>query len=465
MIASVQTLLEIRVQHEYFGDRHAVDLIQIGNNIINASVSIGINRQKDRIVIYKNAQDQVDQQLPLIFPLWFQDPTFTNYTAIDLVHTGRNNMPLPQIESPKILLFCASKTKEIITSEDARLLPIHPLRFTYPVSTEEWQTLKKIQIVPITGEAFFLPLPGLRPKLNYQFDLSNAGPGAYEAIFTFSDRSDKTYAFFASDTFSFRPPPAALLVPPEAMAIESGIDHTYNFSLVFPETHLQVVEGIGPKLEAVLHAAGISNWSKLAAAQPEELRTILTNADPNHRIHHPGSWPEQAALAQRGDWKGLITFQHQLHAGRKDRGDGETPAKVSRKVEQQTGIAVEAYAPEPLKLKLWFKAKSTYWQYFLQGLANEDWKDIQVSTIRIGNKEISFKKETDPIDLPTGGQAWVISSQKPIPLRDRPSWKVRLSTPYLSEGLVLPAAQPGIIKRKDRSAANPKWYSEIFIKL
>lgn len=59
---------------------------------------------------------------------------------------------------------------------------------------------------------------------------------------------------------------------------------------------LQAVDGIGPKIAAVLAANGIHSWAALAAAEPESLQQILAAAGPRYRRHDPSSWPEQARL-------------------------------------------------------------------------------------------------------------------------------------------------------------------------
>ncbi len=79
---------------------------------------------------------------------------------------------------------------------------------------------------------------------------------------------------------------------------------------------LKVVEGIGPVLEGVLKAGGITTWVELANADPEAIRAVLVAADERHRIHDPGSWPRQARLAAVGEWDALKTLQDQLTAGR-----------------------------------------------------------------------------------------------------------------------------------------------------
>lgn len=79
---------------------------------------------------------------------------------------------------------------------------------------------------------------------------------------------------------------------------------------------LKIVEGIGPVLEGVLHAGGITTWVQLANAEPDEIRRVLTAADDRHRMHDPSSWPRQARLAAIGEWEALRDLQERLTAGR-----------------------------------------------------------------------------------------------------------------------------------------------------
>jgi predicted flap endonuclease-1-like 5' DNA nuclease len=78
---------------------------------------------------------------------------------------------------------------------------------------------------------------------------------------------------------------------------------------------LKRVEGIGPKIESVLQAAGILSYAQLADTAPAQLEEIL--ADARIRIADPTTWPEQAALAAAGDWQGLELLQSQLKGGRR----------------------------------------------------------------------------------------------------------------------------------------------------
>ncbi len=78
---------------------------------------------------------------------------------------------------------------------------------------------------------------------------------------------------------------------------------------------LKKIEGIGPKVEGVLNAAGISTFAQLAEADVEKLREILAEA--KLQMMDPAGWLEQAELAAKGDWEALDKLQDELKGGRR----------------------------------------------------------------------------------------------------------------------------------------------------
>lgn len=79
---------------------------------------------------------------------------------------------------------------------------------------------------------------------------------------------------------------------------------------------LKVVEGIGPKIEQLLKAGGIQNWSDLAAAPVSRLQEILDAAGDRYRIHDPGTWPRQAELLAKGDFAAFREYTDFLQGGK-----------------------------------------------------------------------------------------------------------------------------------------------------
>ncbi|MDQ3141091.1 MAG: helix-hairpin-helix domain-containing protein [Bacteroidota bacterium] len=79
--------------------------------------------------------------------------------------------------------------------------------------------------------------------------------------------------------------------------------------------NLQIIEGVGPKMEQFLHGMGISNWSQLASANAGFIKSNLEQIDSKFRIIDPESWPEQAGLARDGQWSALMKMQRGLAMG------------------------------------------------------------------------------------------------------------------------------------------------------
>jgi predicted flap endonuclease-1-like 5' DNA nuclease len=81
-----------------------------------------------------------------------------------------------------------------------------------------------------------------------------------------------------------------------------------------PADDLTIIEGIGPKIAAVLNAEGIASFEALANTGPDKLQEILDTQ--GLHLADPSSWPEQARLAADGDQDGLRSLQGTLKAGR-----------------------------------------------------------------------------------------------------------------------------------------------------
>ncbi len=79
---------------------------------------------------------------------------------------------------------------------------------------------------------------------------------------------------------------------------------------------LERIEGIGPKIETILNAAGIRTFRRLAQTPVDRLRDILQEAG-LARLASPDTWAQQAELAAREDWEGLEAFQASLKGGRR----------------------------------------------------------------------------------------------------------------------------------------------------
>jgi large subunit ribosomal protein L27 len=79
---------------------------------------------------------------------------------------------------------------------------------------------------------------------------------------------------------------------------------------------LKKVEGIGPKIEQLMHEAGIVTFADLAAVSVETLKGILEAAGSRYAMHDPTTWAQQAGMAANGEWAALKTWQDELNGGK-----------------------------------------------------------------------------------------------------------------------------------------------------
>jgi large subunit ribosomal protein L20 len=80
---------------------------------------------------------------------------------------------------------------------------------------------------------------------------------------------------------------------------------------------LEKIEGIGPKVNDLLKAASITTFAQLAATPVAKLKEILHTAGSHFAMMDPTTWPEQSALAAKGDWAALEKLEGELKGGRR----------------------------------------------------------------------------------------------------------------------------------------------------
>lgn len=102
---------------------------------------------------------------------------------------------------------------------------------------------------------------------------------------------------------------AEAAVPTEA----SEIDAVRTTAVTLDD--LKIIEGIGPKIEGILHDAGINTFAELATTSVGKLEQIVRE-DAGIRIAFPETWSEQAQLAADGKWTELEQLQEELQGGR-----------------------------------------------------------------------------------------------------------------------------------------------------
>ncbi len=79
---------------------------------------------------------------------------------------------------------------------------------------------------------------------------------------------------------------------------------------------LKVVEGIGPKIEQMFRASGITTWKSLSETPVAKCQEILDGGGDRYKVHQPGSWPMQAKMAYEGKWAELAKWQDEHDYGK-----------------------------------------------------------------------------------------------------------------------------------------------------
>ena len=70
---------------------------------------------------------------------------------------------------------------------------------------------------------------------------------------------------------------------------------------------LTQISGIGPRMEMLLNAEGVTTYAALRQASADDLRTIVARGGALPPSSLP-TWPTQAAFAIKGDWNGLTAY-------------------------------------------------------------------------------------------------------------------------------------------------------------
>ena len=111
-------------------------------------------------------------------------------------------------------------------------------------------------------------------------------------------------------------PAAAQAVADVKPAGNAGGKVTLPSGKSFMQDDLKIVEGIGPKIESILHGMGITTWQGLADSDADKVKETLNEAGSQFRLHNPGTWARQAKLAVEGKWAELEQLQDELDGGK-----------------------------------------------------------------------------------------------------------------------------------------------------
>ena len=109
-----------------------------------------------------------------------------------------------------------------------------------------------------------------------------------------------------------------------------------------PHDDLTVIEGIGPRIAALLRESGIGTYETLAASDAKAIWSVLERGGPRFKLaNNPGTWPAQAAFCVRGDWDGLQKWQEELYAGLRVVEAVPTDAEIDVEAARAAGVQLK----------------------------------------------------------------------------------------------------------------------------
>jgi len=123
-------------------------------------------------------------------------------------------------------------------------------------------------------------------------------------------------AYRIADADGFRQHPDVYWHQAETAPSSSRAKPTKKSSKKVKKDKLTVIEGIGPKIAALLNDDGIMTFADLAKSKISTLEKILKAAGPRFSFHKPNSWPKQARLARDGKMDALKKLQDKLDGGK-----------------------------------------------------------------------------------------------------------------------------------------------------
>lgn len=108
-----------------------------------------------------------------------------------------------------------------------------------------------------------------------------------------------------------------LLKKAKIVQVEDSWTPKKNIKKPKDKDNLQIIEGIGPKIEKLLYTNGIEKYEDIVEQDVSWLELILLGAGKKFSIHNPSTWPDQARLAMKGKWSELEEYQDILGSNKK----------------------------------------------------------------------------------------------------------------------------------------------------
>ena len=105
--------------------------------------------------------------------------------------------------------------------------------------------------------------------------------------------------------------PPQIITKPKPVITTPVVEAPVSYST---KDDLQVIEGIGPKVEEVLNQNGIYTWHELSQTPIDNIDVMLKRA--GLTLQDPTTWAKQAYMAYTGYWDELKAYQDILHGGK-----------------------------------------------------------------------------------------------------------------------------------------------------
>lgn len=148
----------------------------------------------------------------------------------------------------------------------------------------------------------YTPAPNIEAELeSYKSKLKNCQADLKEQNGYFAELSKAYELSLAANTVSFNADLAASV-----------------FGIPVKLNDLKIVEGIGPKIEELFNAAGITTWKELSTTSNDKMQEILNAGGDRFAVHNPSTWAKQSELAYQGKWQELKKWQDELDGGKTD---------------------------------------------------------------------------------------------------------------------------------------------------
>lgn len=176
-------------------------------------------------------------------------------------------------------------------------------------------------------------------SIRYQLEESQKAEADLRAALGRCEADKASMAAVAASDPAVIPVPGPLNTDRMGIASGTGGGDGSIYAGLFDNDNFQIIEGVGPKVNAVLINAGYKTWSDLAAADSDDIRKHLDDAGKRFGLCDPTSWPHQAKLADAGDWDELIRYQKFTDGGRETVGDFETDSKFEKLAAKKLGFS------------------------------------------------------------------------------------------------------------------------------